>query len=125
MLFLALFFILFPQIRTSNAFLLSHKNYSKTLNHNLNTLNNLNYRNLDTLNGVNYRNLNAISNDSAVVEMESERSKKIKLLRSSTGRGAQECYKALMKANGDVKLASQIILNTVSDAKNPSNNGKI
>ncbi|EAN31605.2 Elongation factor TS family protein [Theileria parva strain Muguga] len=125
MLFLALFFILFPQIRTSNAFLLSHKNYSKTLNHNLNTLNNLNYRNLDTLNGVNYRNLNAISNDSAVVEMESERSKKIKLLRSSTGRGAQECYKALMKANGDVKLASQIILNTVSDAKNPSNNGEI
>uniref|UniRef100_A0A3B0NG86 Translation elongation factor, putative n=1 Tax=Theileria annulata TaxID=5874 RepID=A0A3B0NG86_THEAN len=113
MLFFTLIFIFLLHITKSNCFSFSHKTHFQPFNYRNHSINS------NTPNGV---NVNTSEND--VVEgIESERSKKIKLLRSSTGRGAQECYKALIKANGDVKLASQIILNTLNEHKDSSNNG--
>ncbi|UKJ89549.2 hypothetical protein MACJ_002800 [Theileria orientalis] len=48
--------------------------------------------------------------------------KKIKLLRLNTGKGAQDCFKALNEAKGDVRLASQILMNSLYDNKS-SNEG--
>lgn len=77
--------------------------------------------NLCHLGRINNLKYSGISEDSGseVTDM----AKKIKLLRSNTGKGAQECFKAINEAKGDVRLASQILLNSLDDNKS-SNEGK-
>nr|PVC53122.1 hypothetical protein MACL_00000311 [Theileria orientalis] len=76
-----------------------------------------NVSHLGRINGVNSSERSEDSG-SEVTDM----AKKIKLLRSNTGRGAQDCFKAINEAKGDVRLASQILMNSLDDNK-ASNEG--
>ncbi|KAK2198223.1 bifunctional Elongation factor Ts [Babesia duncani] len=62
--------------------------------------------------GNNYRRFSIHSSEDEASEnnkLQMERTRKIKVLRSSTGRGSMECYDALMKANGDIQKACDIL----------------
>ncbi|ORM40707.1 putative elongation factor Ts [Babesia sp. Xinjiang] len=63
------------------------------------------------------------SSDAAKESIE-ERKRKITFLRTSTGKGTQECYEALSKANGDVKVALDIIRQDMDDYMSTSSGGE-